>query len=125
MSRMRTATRSAYSSTTTRILPVRQSFSWLDPVTKQRNDEVTEFDKWRDAGGVQWPFTIERHRNGYKTYQIFANKVEIDQPLPPNIFDAAARSQDVEEGELARWAMRSNWYNLNQARAGICVPALT
>jgi hypothetical protein len=67
-------------------LPVRQSFSWLDPVTKQRNDEVTEFDKWRDAGGVQWPFTIERHRNGYKTYQIFANKVEIDQPLPPNIF---------------------------------------
>jgi len=69
------------------LLPVRQSFSWLDPVTKQRNDEVTEFDKWRDAGGgVQWPFTIERHRNGYKTYQIFANKVEIGQPLPPNIF---------------------------------------
>ncbi len=69
------------------LLPVRQSFSWLDPVTKQRNDEVTEFDKWRDAGGVQWPFTIERHANGYKTYQIFADKVEIGQPLPPNIFD--------------------------------------
>jgi hypothetical protein len=68
-------------------LPVRQSFSWLDPVTKQHNDEVTQFDKWRDANGVQWPFTIERHRNGYKTYQIFANKVEIDQPLPPNIFE--------------------------------------
>src|SRR6476620_1043419 len=68
------------------LLPVRQSFSWLDPVTKQRNDEVTEFDKWRDASGVQWPFTIERNENGYKTYQIFANKVEIDQPLPPNIF---------------------------------------
>lgn len=68
-------------------LPVRQSFSWLDPVTRQRNDEVTEFDKWRDAGGVQWPFTLERHRNGYKAYQMFANKVEIDQPLPEKIFE--------------------------------------
>lgn len=68
-------------------LPVRQSFSWLDPVTRQRNDEVTEFNKWRDAGGVQWPFTIERHRNGYKTYQMFANKVEADPSVPANLFE--------------------------------------
>jgi hypothetical protein len=68
-------------------LPVRQSFSWLDPVTREHNDEATDFDKWRDAGGVQWPFTIERHRNGYKTYQMFASKVEIEQPLPEKIFE--------------------------------------
>jgi len=69
-------------------LPVRQSFAWLDPETKEHNDEVAEFDKWRDAGnGVMWPFTIERQRNGYKFYQIFANKVEINAELPPNIFD--------------------------------------
>ena len=67
-------------------LPVRQSFSWLDETTRQRMDEATTFDKWRDAGGVQWPFTIERHRNGYKTYQMFASKVEINPGLPPNIF---------------------------------------
>jgi hypothetical protein len=69
-------------------LPVRQSFSWLDPETKEHNDEVTDFDKWRDAGdGIMWPFTIERQRNGYKIYQIFANKVEINAELPANIFD--------------------------------------
>ncbi len=69
------------------MLPVHQTFSWLDE-TKYRNDEVTEFDKYRDAGGgVMWPYSIERERNGYKTYQRFATKVEIDQPLPPKIFE--------------------------------------
>jgi hypothetical protein len=69
-------------------LPVRQSFQWLDAETKQHDDEITDFDKWRDAGdGVMWPFTIERQRNGYKFYQIFANKVEINGELPANIFD--------------------------------------
>lgn len=69
-------------------LPVRQSFNWLDPATKQHDDEVTEFDKWRNAGsGVMWPFTIERERNGYKVYQMFADKVEVGQPLPANIFE--------------------------------------
>ena len=69
-------------------LPVHQSFSWLDAETKEHYDEVTDFDKWRDAGdGIMWPFTIERQRNGYKIYQIFANKVEINADLPANIFD--------------------------------------
>ncbi len=69
-------------------LPVRQSFSWLDPDTREHNDEVTEFDKWRDAGdGIMLPFTIERERNGYKVYQMFANKVEANAQLPANIFE--------------------------------------
>ncbi len=38
-------------------LPVRQVFFRRDPVTKERNEEVTHFTKYRDAGdGVQWPF---------------------------------------------------------------------
>jgi hypothetical protein len=79
-------------------LPVHQSFSWLDPDTKQHDDEVTEFDKWRDAGsGVMWPFTIERERNGYKVYQMFANKVEVGQPLPPNIFELPAGAKRLRK----------------------------
>ncbi len=68
-------------------LPVHQSFTWLDAETKYRNDEVTEFDKYRDAGGIMWPYSIERERNGYKVYQRFATKVEINQALPPKIFE--------------------------------------
>jgi hypothetical protein len=70
------------------MLPTRATFSWLDPVTKEHNDEETDFDKWRSAGaGVMWPFTLERQRNGYKVYQMFADKVEIDKELPAGIFD--------------------------------------
>jgi hypothetical protein len=69
------------------MLPVHQSYSWLDPATRVRNDEVTEYDKYRDAGGIKWPFSIERARNGYKVYQMFADQVQVDQPLPPAIFD--------------------------------------
>ena len=79
-------------------LPVRQSFKWLDPQTKEHNDEVTDFDKWRDAGdGVMWPFTIERERNGYKIFQIFANKVEINGELPANIFDLPKGAQILKK----------------------------
>lgn len=70
------------------MLPVHQTFTWLDPETKYRNDEVADYGKYRDiGGGIMWPFTIERQRNGYKIYQMFATTVEAGQPAPPKIFD--------------------------------------
>lgn len=69
------------------MLPTRETYTWFDPDTKQRNDAETQFDKYRDAGGVMWPYTIERQRNGYKTYQMFATSVQVDQPLPAKIFE--------------------------------------
>jgi len=59
-------------------LPVRQVFYRRDPVTKDRNEEVTNYNKYRDVGGVEWPFAIERERNGEKIYQIFSESVEIN-----------------------------------------------
>jgi hypothetical protein len=59
----------------------------MDAQTRQRNEEITNYDKYRDAGGVMWPFTIERQHNGYKSYQMFASKVEVNQVLPPKIFE--------------------------------------
>jgi hypothetical protein len=79
-------------------LPVRQSFSWLDAETREHNDEVTEFDKWRDSGdGIMWPYTIERERNGYKVYQMFANKVESNAELPANIFELPKGAQILKK----------------------------
>jgi hypothetical protein len=69
-------------------LPLRQVYKWIDPVTKYHNDEVTDYDKYRDTGnGIKWPYTIERERNGYKTYEIFADRVEINEALPDKTFD--------------------------------------
>jgi hypothetical protein len=67
--------------------PLRESYTWMDPQTHQRNEDITDFDKYRDAGGVMWPFSIERQHNGYKSYQMFASKVETNQALPPKIFE--------------------------------------
>lgn len=70
------------------VLPVHEAFSWIDPETRYHNDEVTEFDKYRDVGGgIMWPYAIQRERNGYKTYQMFSGKVEVNQSLPAKIFD--------------------------------------
>jgi len=65
-------------------LPVRQVFYRRDEVTKDRNEEVTRYSKYRDAGGgVQWPFAIERDRNGEKIYEIFSDSVKVDNPKEP------------------------------------------
>lgn len=79
-------------------LPIRQTFSWLDPQTKYRNDEMADYGKYRDiGGGIMWPFTIERQRNGYKTYQLFANTVEAGEPGPANIFELPAGAKVLKK----------------------------
>jgi hypothetical protein len=67
-------------------LPVMQSFSRLDPKTKDRDDEVTRFDRYRDNQGIQWPQQITRERNGEKIYQIFADSVTFNQDLTDDLF---------------------------------------
>lgn len=68
-------------------LPVRQVFYRRNPETKDRDEEVTEFSKYRDVGGgVQWPFTIHRERNGEKIYEMYAETGEIPKKMPENLF---------------------------------------
>jgi len=68
-------------------LPVRQQYIRRDPRTKDRIEEVTVFTKYRDVGGgVQWPFTIRRERNGQKIFEMFAEQVLINQGLVDDIF---------------------------------------
>ncbi len=68
-------------------LPVRQSWIWRDPKTRERNEEITVFNKYRDVGGgVQWPFQIQRERNGEKIYEIFSDSVTINQNLTDSVF---------------------------------------
>ncbi len=67
-------------------LPVKQSFSRLDPKTKDRDEEVTRFDRYRDNHGIQWPQQITRERNGEKIYEIFAETVSFNQDLTDDLF---------------------------------------
>ena len=68
-------------------LPIRQVFYRRDPQTRLRDEEVTLFSKYRDVGdGVQWPFAIQRERNGEKIFELYSDSVVINQALPDKLF---------------------------------------
>jgi hypothetical protein len=71
-------------------LPVAQKFSWRDPQTRERNDEVTRFGRYRSNDGIQWPQQITRERNGEKIYQIFSESVTFNQDLTDEVFSTTA-----------------------------------
>ncbi|MGD0299201.1 MAG: hypothetical protein ABSE86_19020 [Bryobacteraceae bacterium] len=69
-------------------LPVREVFYRRNAVTKDKDEEITLFSKYREVDGIQWPFAIERQRNGEKTFEIFADSVKINDPkVPGNLFE--------------------------------------
>jgi hypothetical protein len=67
-------------------LPVRQTWSRLDQKTKERDEEVTIFDRYREIQGIQWPQQITRERNGERIYQIFSESVAFNQDLTDDLF---------------------------------------
>ncbi len=72
-------------------LPIRQVYSRRNPETKERDEEVTRFSRYRDiAGGVQWPHQMLRERNGEKIYEIFSESVVINRDLTDNLFSLPA-----------------------------------
>ena len=67
-------------------LPVRQSWVWRDPETKERQEEVTRFSRYRETSGIQWPQQMLRERNKEKTYEIFSESVSVNQGLGDSLF---------------------------------------
>jgi hypothetical protein len=61
-------------------LPVREVFYRRNPVTKDKDEEITLFSKYREVDGIQWPWAVERQRNGEKVFEIFADSVKINDP---------------------------------------------
>jgi hypothetical protein len=67
-------------------LPMRQVYVRRDPKTKERDEISTAFAKYRDVGGIQWPYHIRSERNGQKTYEMFADTVVVNQGLTDEMF---------------------------------------
>jgi hypothetical protein len=68
-------------------LPVRQTFYRRNPETKDKDEEVTEFSKYRDiGGGVQWPFSTHRERNREKIYEMFSESGEVNKKTSDDLF---------------------------------------
>jgi len=81
-------------------LPVRQKFFRRDPIDKSRLEEVTVFAKYRDVGGgVMWPWSIWRERNGEKIFELFSESVEIDKDLQDDLFTLPADMKILKKQE--------------------------
>jgi len=72
-------------------LPSRQTFRRRNEEYKDFDVEQTLFAKYRDVGGgVKWPGTIERDRNGSKIFQMYSESVSVNQNLTDNLFTLSA-----------------------------------
>lgn len=68
-------------------LPTRTSYYRKDPIDNTKLEEVSIFAKYRDVGGgVMWPFTVRRERNGEKVFEMYSETVEINQDLKDSMF---------------------------------------
>ncbi|MEP7363416.1 MAG: hypothetical protein ABI972_09190 [Acidobacteriota bacterium] len=67
-------------------LPVRQIFYRRDPLTRERRQELTRFDKYRDVGGVMWPYNLQRERDGERIFQLYSEQVTVNNTLTDDLF---------------------------------------
>jgi hypothetical protein len=73
-------------------LPVRQTLKRRNPDYKDFDNEETLFAKYRDVGGgVMWPMSIRRQRNGEKLYEMYSDSVQINKGLKDDLFTLPAK----------------------------------
>ena len=69
-------------------LPSKQRFYRWDPIINDRREEVTRYSKYRDVGnGVMWPHATERERDTEKIFELYSEKVTVDDQLPDSMFE--------------------------------------
>jgi len=68
-------------------LPLSLSFQWRDPLYKDLNTDVQQFDDYHQVQGIWTPYAITNLHNGDMTGQRFLTKVVYNAKLPPDLFD--------------------------------------
>jgi hypothetical protein len=78
-------------------LPLRRTFEWRDPVYKDRNEDVEQYDDYHVIDGIPTPFSITRFHNGDETNERYIYKAAYNVPLPPNAFDVDATAAKIKK----------------------------
>ena len=68
-------------------LPVKKSFTWRDPVDRQKNLEEEIYENYRQVSGVMAPYNVTRYFNGDMAGERFMFNVTINQGLNQSMFD--------------------------------------
>jgi len=69
-------------------LPIMKSYSWRDPVDREKNTEEETYDGYRKVQGVMIPFGFTRYFNGDMQLERFVTAASYNQGLNPAMFDA-------------------------------------
>ena len=78
-------------------VPVRRIFEWRDPVYKDKNVEVDEYDDYHTFKGIATPFNVTRFHNGDMTNQRFLYNVVYGGAIPPDMFDVDAAVRKLKK----------------------------
>jgi hypothetical protein len=68
-------------------LPLSLTYQWRDPVYKDFNTDVQQYDDYHSIQGIMTPFTITSLHNGEMTGQRFVTRVAYNLNLPADLFD--------------------------------------
>ena len=85
-------------------LPVKKSFSWRDPVDRQKNLEEEVYENYRPVSGIMAPYNVTRYFNGDMASQRFLNSVTINQGLDPGHVRPQLRLQPQQTARQANTA---------------------
>ena len=68
-------------------LPIKKTYSWRDPIDKERNVEEEIFDNYRPIQGVMTNYGFTRYFNGDMQTQRFLSAAHYNQSLDESMFD--------------------------------------
>ena len=78
-------------------LPLSRSFEWRDPEYKDKNIDREEYDDYHTINGLPAPFSITRLKNDEIVRQYYVDRVEYNQQLPADFWDADAAAKRVKK----------------------------
>lgn len=68
-------------------LPIKKTYSWRDPVDKERDTEEEVFDNYRPIQGIMTPWGFTRYYNGDMQSQRFLFAIHYNQGVDEAMFD--------------------------------------
>jgi hypothetical protein len=69
-------------------LPIKKTFTYRDPVDRQKDEEGEIYGNWRPEGGIPTPHSVVRTHNGDYTNQRFIKTVTYNVAAPDSLFEA-------------------------------------
>ena len=78
-------------------LPLRRIFQWRDPVYKDKNTEIEEYDDYHIVDGFPTPYNITRIKNDEMVRQIYIDKVSYNQNLAPDLWSVDVADRRIKK----------------------------